>query len=233
MFFLGLVVSVILTVQGLNDSENAQDYPPIFPWYLIGAGWGIFIIIWSFWQLGRILRGRRDSADIIDKNQQLKAESGNLFNNIQNARKAEKRLRETHETTKETTDLLKEKYKDIKKWTDSTDIISGQNSKIASQIRRKFGRMLRKLREELVLSEMGVIEALYDEIHLDDGNEGLTKDGYQKFINQMPEEYRNKFKFRMSDFMQYAGDDEILQKEELMEVLEAVVESEMDKEDVI
>ena len=113
------------------------------------------------------------------------------------------------------TELLREKFLDLKTWVDQSKIISNQNNQVVVLLSDKYLKLLDNLKAELVASEKGVIEAVYDSLHLRDGRKGLDEEEFGLFVARLPEGYKERFKFELGAFRQLAGNDGIFDRREL------------------
>ena len=120
--------------------------------------------------------------------------------------------------------MLKTKFLELKIWTDQSKIITDQNSKVAILLADKIYKMERDIEAELIASEKGVIEALYDSMHFKDGEKGLSKEEFKTFLARLPKKYKERFKFDLGfNFDQEAGDDGVLDRRELDRFMEQTI----------
>lgn len=129
-------------------------------------------------------------------------------------------------TTENARKQLAEKYRLIKKYASNNYYASDLNSKVASILNDKYIKLLDDLRDELIASEKAVIESIFDNLHLRDGVTGLDRDEFKKFLNALPSGYKERFKFELDDFEQYAGEDGIFDRQELFAFLDKYAEEE-------
>ena len=228
VFFIALIGSVGLfgvVIDGSSStSSTSTDAQIPVATYFGGMGFSIAVCVWAFWQINRILGGRMDAAKIMDVNMEFKQARGNFGNNIAAAQDVKQRLEETHLKTAETTDLLKQKFIDLKTWTDQSKIITDQSSKVAILLADKIYKMEKDIEDELIASEKGVIEALYDSMHLEDGIKGLDENEFKEFLRRLPKKYKERFKFDLKfNFEQEAGTDGILDRRELDKFMEQTI----------
>eukprot|EP01084_Bolivina_argentea_P038746 71643_1 len=229
LFFLMFIGSFFVLISGYNEPSDDGDIPSD-TYYFIGMGWGLAVCLWGFWQLGRILGRRMQAAKIMDETTQLKKQSGNLQTNIHNAQDKRAKLAATHKITKDTTDQLKKKFNNIKKWTDQSKLISDQNSKIGAVLNDKLWKLMDDIQAELIESEKQVVISLYNQIQMSDGEKGLSRQEFAVFIKKLPDAYKQKFKFEVGSFDEYAGNDGVLDRNELFEILDKISEVEATKE---
>ena len=233
IFFLGLAGSIILLISGTTSVDATNNKRPPYQVYFVGIGWGIAVTVWGFYQIGRVLRRRQDAAISLDQNTKLRVQKGNLDENIQTAVDIEAKLRATHQVTLETTVALKRKFNDLKRWVNDSKVISDQNTRIGLLLYDKMKKLYDDLQEQLIASEKEVILSIYNELHLKDGQVGLTEDEFKIFVNKLPDGYRKRFAFEVGAFEQYAGNDGIFDRTELFIFLDKFVAEEAVKEETV
>ena len=119
---------------------------------------------------------------------------------------------------------MKSKFLELKVFTDQSKIITDQNSKLAILFADKIYKLERDIEAELIASEKGVIEALYDSMHLKDKQKGLSEEEFKTFLARLPKKYKERFKFDLGfNFDQEAGSDGVLDRKELDGFMEQTI----------
>ena len=226
LFFIGFVGGFSFLIAGFGQLSEAVTQITIET-YFLGMGFAIGIAVVGYWQINQTLAGRLKAAELMDINGKLAVERGNLDNNIKAAISVKDKLSATHDKTQETTELLRQKFNEIKTITDQSKIISDQSSKLGILLKDKYEKLIADLEAELIASEKGVIEAIYDGLHLNDGEAGLDETEFGEFVNKLPNVYKKRFKFEVGAFNEYAGTDGILSRQELDTFLNQFIQDEI------
>ena len=104
LFFLAFIGSFPLLAVDINYVSSGDSTAQIpTATYFAGIGFCVAVIIWSFWQINRILSGRMQAAYLMDINIAFRKKSEEFGDRIKATRDVKGRLEETHAKTVETT----------------------------------------------------------------------------------------------------------------------------------
>eukprot|EP01083_Nonionella_stella_P233473 822518_1 len=195
---IGLVVAFISAYFQDYQAEKKAKQPTFEITFLIGMGTSIVMAIWGLWQISiKLFNGRLKAAKILDANNNLRKERANLDDNIRSATNVNAKLQRTNQRKKRATEALKTLFTNLNEMTGQMELISDTNKKIGAVIKDKYKNLLLKLKDELIQSEKMVIETIYNNLHLRDGEAGLDQNEFKEFVRKLPPPNGQNFKIEV------------------------------------
>ena len=218
IFWLGWVGSIILVIVFASNFDYQTNTPPTIV-YFISVGWGVGVIAWAFFQWTTVLNLRQKLAEVADNITLLRKTTQSITKSVSSANQIKLKLKDVNDVTVQTTNDLKKTFGTFLSKSIDIKKMSKNNDKLTKLLTIKYKEIEIELRNQLIISEMKVIEQVYNNIQFSDDEKGLTQNEFDEFVNRLPEQYKIKFNKINKNFRAYAGSDGILNRTELFQLM--------------
>merc|ERR1712154_605950 len=140
--------------------------------------------------------------------------------------RASEQLSSVHGGLKESNRRLKENVEKFKKLDENLKKLADSNIEGLDKLRKSSEQVMQTMQESLIRHEKEILNKVFDHLELGDGNDGLSKEEFEKFWKSMPKSYAQRWKKTGKTFEDIAGDDGVLDYQEFTKMCDEFAEEE-------
>jgi len=176
---------------------------------LVGIGLGLFAA-----QHFRTLLGLKEQLGKFAKNnREMRRQNAFLSQTVSKLNKKQEELAAVNADLMETSNQYKANIKKFEEIDQKLKTLGDDNIAGLENLREMSDKVLGSLKKEMIGHQRDILRTTYEAMEYGDDQEGMNKEEYERYLNALPQEYRDRVK-KLGSFEDIAGDDGVLDLDE-------------------
>jgi len=176
-----------------------------------------------------LLRFKEQNDKFAASNRKMKKHNVELEIEVRKLERAERELAEVQNSLKATTRMYEENIEKFRGLDERLHKLGDSSIEGMERLKQMSHTLQDTIKKEMVQHERNILARVQEALEYGDDKDGLSEDEYNRFVNALPKNFRNRFASMDKTFADFAGDDGIMDFDEFTELADTFAQENVER----